>query len=168
MASRREAREAVFSLLFETDFHGEDSPSDILSMAREDREIANDPYIESTYFGVMEKRAVADVLIGRFSNGWKTTRISHVARAVLRLCTYEMLYTDVPLQVALNEAVELVKKFDDPKARPFINGVLNSIKNEIEAQGKGACAEKCEQALKDAEADSAESIETTNASDLQE
>ena len=93
--------------------------------------------VEKTYLGAMEHRVVLDVLLSKFSNGWKTDRMSRVSRAVLRLGTYEMLYCkDIPANVSLNEAVELAKKFDDPKARAFVNGVLNSIKTELDAHAE--------------------------------
>jgi N utilization substance protein B len=150
--SRREARRAVFELLFETEFNSDRTPVDVLALAREDRDLGDDDYVEKTYLGAVEKVAVIDVLLSKFSRGWKTDRMSRVSRAVLRLCTYELLYTDVPANVALNEAVELTKKFDDPKARAFVNGVLNSIKNEIEKTGAGTLVANCEAALAEAEA----------------
>ena len=55
----------------------------------------------------------------------------------MRLATYEMLFEkDIPHSVSINEAIELTKKFDDPKARAFVNGVLNSVKDKIEAMGE--------------------------------
>lgn len=150
--SRREARRAVFELLFETEFNSERTPEEVLALAREDRDLGEDDYVEKTYLGAVEKIAVVDVLLSKFSRGWKTDRMSRVSRAVLRLCTYELLYTDVPASAALNEAVELTKKFDDPKARAFVNGVLNSIKNEIEKTGAGTLVANCEAALAEAEA----------------
>ena len=55
----------------------------------------------------------------------------------MRLCVYELLYRDdIPTNVSINEAVELSKKFDDSKARGFVNGVLNGVKNLIETEGK--------------------------------
>ena len=61
--------------------------------------------------------------------------MSKMSRSVLRLCVYEMLYEkDIPYSVSINEAVELTKKFDDDKARPFVNGILNSVKCELEAK----------------------------------
>ena len=75
-----------------------------------------------------------DEVIMRHSNGWKTSRITPVSRSVIRLCIYEMLYMDdIPAAVSLNEAIELVKTFDDHKMRAFVNGLLNGAKNEIEA-----------------------------------
>ena len=69
------------------------------------------------------------------SNGWKTTRITPVSRSAMRLCIYEMLYMDdIPVAVSLNEAIELVKKYDDMKVRAFVNGVLNGAKSDIEAK----------------------------------
>jgi N utilization substance protein B len=142
--SRRELREAVFVLLFESDFHCEKQPADILALAREERDVWEDPYIEKTYFGIMEKAAALDIMIGRYSKDWKVSRLSHVSRAVLRLGAYELLYSDLAAEIALNEAIVIDKKFDDPKARKFINGVLNAIKNEIEEKGKDDCIARYE------------------------
>ncbi len=150
--TRRQAREAVFELLFETEFTSERTPEETLALALEQREMAEDDYVRATYLGAMAHRAALDVLLGRFSKGWKTDRMSRVSRAVLRLGTYEMLYCDdIPSSVSLNEAVELAKKFDDPKARAFINGVLNSIKNEIEEKGTDAVIAACETEISAAE-----------------
>jgi N utilization substance protein B len=150
--TRRQAREAAFELLFETEFTSERTPEETLTLALEQREMAEDDYVRAAYLGAMEHRAVLDVLLSRFSKGWKTDRMSRVSRAVLRLGTYEMLYCeDIPTSVSLNEAVELAKKFDDPKARAFINGVLNSIKNEIEEKGAANVIAACEAGLAAAE-----------------
>ena len=149
--TRRQAREAVFELLFETEFDGDRTPEQVLVLAKEDRDLGEDGYVEATYLGAMAHRPVLDVLLSKFSHGWKTDRMSRVSRAVLRLCTYEMLYCkDIPTNVSLNEAVELAKKFDDPKARAFVNGVLNSIKGEIEKQGADVVVANCEAALTEA------------------
>ena len=61
--------------------------------------------------------------------------MSKVSLSVLRLCVYEMLYEEIPFAVSINEAVELSKIFDDDKAKGFINGILNSIKNELTENG---------------------------------
>ena len=156
--TRRELRETVFALLFETDFHKEKSAADVLALAKEEREIVEHEYIDTTFLGATEKMAVLDVMIGRFSKDWKVSRLSHVSRAVLRLGTYELLYSDLPVQIALNEAIVIAKKFDDPKARPFVNGVLNGIKNEIEDKGKDACIAIYEQAAAQAVAPAVEAV----------
>lgn len=151
--TRRQAREAVFELLFETEFDQDRTPEQVLELAREDRDLTQDHYVETTYLGAMVHREVLDMLLSKFSHGWKTDRMSRVSRAILRLGTYEMLYCkDIPVNVSLNEAVELTKKFDDPKARAFVNGVLNSIKNEIEKTGAETVIANCEAALAQAQA----------------
>ena len=130
--NRHEAREAVFLLLFETEFRKEEGAEAIFASAMENREIEEDAYVRDTYLGTLAHEQELDELINRHSNGWKTSRISRVSRSIIRLCTYEMLYCDeIPESVSLNEAVELCKKYDEEKARPFLNGVLNGVKTEI-------------------------------------
>jgi len=100
------------------------------------REIGEDAYLRRVYFGVGEHRDELDEIINRHAKGWKMTRISRVSRSLLRLSAYEMLYCeDIPNSVSINEAIELCKKYDEEAARPFVNGVLNGIKDEIAAHG---------------------------------
>ncbi|MBE6554709.1 MAG: transcription antitermination factor NusB [Ruminococcaceae bacterium] len=131
--NRREAREAVFELLFETEFKQDEEREGIFNLSTVNREIEEDDYIKTTYFGVCAHTEELDALIGKHARGWKTTRISRVSRSILRLSIYEMLYCkDIPVNVSINEAIELSKKFDEESAKAFINGILNSAKNEIE------------------------------------
>ena len=133
--NRREARKAVFELLFETEFKQNEAREEIYALSVENREVENSPYIHSTYFGVCERLEELDELINRHANGWKTSRISKVSRSILRLATYEMLYCeDIPLNVSINEGIELCKEFDEEKAKAFVNGVLNGVKEEIEGK----------------------------------
>lgn len=135
--TRKEAREEAFRLLFETEFHGEDTPDAVYALSEDNREVGENDYIKAVYFGVREHLGEIDEMISRHSKGWKTGRISPVSRCAIRLCIYEMLYCeDIPSSVSLNEAVELVKKYDEPKMRAFVNGLLNGAKNEIEAAGE--------------------------------
>ena len=134
--NRREAREAAFTLLFETEFRRDETFETIFNTSTENREIGEDAYLKRVYFGVCEHRAELDDIINRHAKGWKMTRISRVSRSLLRLSAYEMLYCeDIPNSVSINEAIELCKKFDEEAARPFVNGVLNGIKDEIAAGG---------------------------------
>ncbi|MBQ7153190.1 MAG: transcription antitermination factor NusB [Clostridia bacterium] len=136
--TRKEAREAVFSLLFETEFKEGQAPESIFATSTQNWEYAEDQYISDVYFGVCQKKAELDEIISRHAKGWKLNRMSVASRSIIRLATYEMKFMDsIPLPVSLDEAVELAKKFDDEKARPFINGVLNGIKDEIESAGSG-------------------------------
>ena len=137
--TRTEAREEVFYLLFESEFQKDRTPEEIYEMALEARDLTErtsarqSAYIHDVYFGICEKREELDEIIARHSNGWRPDRIVPVSRSLLRLCIYEMLYVeDVPSAVAINEAVELTKKFEEPKSKSFVNGILNSVKKELE------------------------------------
>ena len=139
--TRREAREAVFCLLFETEFHKDRSPEEIYELAFQTRDLdlpenaRQVSYIKSTYLGVQEKLEELDALISEHAKGWRADRIAPVSRNLLRLCIYEMKYsTDVPAAAAIDEAVELSKKFDEEKAKAFVNGILNSVKLALEAK----------------------------------
>lgn len=133
--TRKEAREEAFRLLFETEFRSAETPDAIYALSADNREIAENAYIKQVYFGVREHLAEIDAIIVNHSKGWKPERITPVSRSIIRLCIYEMLYMkDIPVAVSLNEAIELVKKFDDAKVRAFVNGVLNGAKDEIEAK----------------------------------
>ena len=80
--------------------------------------------------GVCQNAEMLDGEIDKNAKGWKAARLSKVSRSILRLCIYEMLFVeDIPCLVSINEALELAKLYEDDKARPFINGVLNAVKN---------------------------------------
>ena len=133
--TRKEARQEAFRLLFETDFRTDEDPAEIFALSEENREISGNAYIKTVYFGVREHLEEIDAIIMRHSNGWKPSRISPVTLSAARLCIFEMLYMeDIPNAVSLNEAIELVKTFDDSKMKAFINGLLNGAKNEIEGK----------------------------------
>jgi N utilization substance protein B len=75
-----------------------------------------------------EKAGELDELIGRYAKGWKSERISRTARAILRIALCEILYMDeIPAAVAINEAVELDKSYDEPETVAFVNGVLGGF-----------------------------------------
>lgn len=133
--NRKEARTLVYEMLFEADFRSDDSPEAIFDTARSVRDIPSDDYIDAVFYGVTEHKAELDARIEGCSNGWKASRISRPAITAMRIAVFEMLYSrDIPYSVSINEAVELVKKYDDDKARAFVNGVLNKVKDNIAAE----------------------------------
>ena len=130
--SRREAREILAGLLFETEFRTDEDVNGIFALACEDRDIPDVEYIRRGYFGIYDNAAQIDEMIGKHSKGWKTERMSRVSRAVLRLAVYELAFCDdIPSRVSINEAIELTKKYDDDKAKAFVNGILNAVKNDV-------------------------------------
>lgn len=132
MLTRRESREAVFGMVYELEFNREYNVDEIYDNAIEEREIEENDYIRDTFYGVAGKLEEIDALIADKSQGWNLDRISRVSRAAMRLCIYEIKWTETPYNIAINEAVELVKKYDDVKAKGFVNGVLNAIAKDTE------------------------------------
>lgn len=85
-------------------------------------------YIRTLTSMSREKADELDELIDRYAKGWKSGRISRTARAILRIALCEILYMDdIPAAVAINEAVELDKGYDDPETVAFVNGVLGGF-----------------------------------------
>jgi N utilization substance protein B len=137
--TRREAREITLELLFEMGFHTEETPEGIIERAVQMREIQVNEYVKRVFLGVNEKIEFIDSLLDKHSHGWKKSRISPVARAAIRLAIYEMYFCeDVPDTASINEALELIKKYDDAdKVKPFVNGVLNAVLKEKNEGGEG-------------------------------
>ena len=140
--NRKTARENAFILLFEKAIKSDETYEEIFIKATEQRSLEVDDYVKSVFFGNAENEKIIDMKIEECLVGWKKDRISFVASAVIKLSTYELMFMDdIPVKVSINEAIELAKKYDEDKARPFINGVLNSVKNELEnANADGAKA----------------------------
>ena len=131
--TRREAREQAFALVFEKTFH-DCGFDEIICNASDASEIVVDNFAKKEAEGVYENLDEIDGVISANLRGWTIARISRVALSILRLAVYEIKYSEeVPTSVAINEAVELAKKFgtdDDPS---YINGVLGSVAKAVDA-----------------------------------
>lgn len=132
--TRHKERELAFSLLFEKNFDSTREVQEIYDTAIDFRNEEESDFVKSILNGVSENNAEISALIEKNSQGWKINRISRVSFSILQLAVYEMLYTDIPLRVSINEAVELAKAYDDEKASAFVNGVLNSIARTVEGK----------------------------------
>lgn len=147
---RDTAREIAIHIVFGTPFSG-GSANDFLeeffsgehfaSLPEELELFAVQPdensmeYIRRTANGVFEHLEEIDSLLGSASRGWSVGRLSGTARSVMRVAVYEMLYSDdVPVGAAINSAVEIDKKYDEPDVVSFVNGVLGSVAKGISAK----------------------------------
>ncbi len=133
--SRSSAREYVFALLFAKAFSPEEAADTFYALELENAEIEfgdQIDYVHDVFFGIMDSHADIDEKISAAATGWALTRLAKVTLSIMRLCVYEMTsVSDVPKRVALNEAVELAKKYDEDSAPAFVNGVLNTISHEL-------------------------------------
>ena len=129
--SRINARRNAFSLLFQYDFIDIDEIDEnkkIFFSENPEIEEADKKYILETVDGTMKNLEEIDGIIGEHAKGWTIERMSKVDLAILRLAVYEMLFSDeAPNSVAINEAVELAKKYSSDEAPSFINGILGKI-----------------------------------------
>lgn len=126
--TRKEMREEAFKLSFELLLN--DSPLDeIVDNANEADDINYSEYALDCANGILQHKDELDEYIAKYlKTGWKLSRISKVSYAILRLALYEILYVDsVPTPVAINEAVELAKKYTIPDDSSFINGILGNF-----------------------------------------
>ena len=129
--TRREAREELFRMVFEMSFKTAEELDETLGYAREERMI-DDEYIFISLVGIYDNIEYIDARISENAKSWKVERISKASMSAMRVAVYEMLYASLNYRIAINEAVELVKKYDDEKAPKFVNGILNKI---AEAEG---------------------------------
>ncbi len=129
--TRSKAREFAFGLLFAKAFAPEEDADAFWAQEMENSETElgkQADYVRAVFFGVADHEAELDAKIAEAAVGWNLNRLSKASLAIMRLCVYEMMWVDdVPRRVALNEAVELAKRFDDDNAPGFVNGVLNNI-----------------------------------------
>ena len=129
--NRRESRIRAFELLFETDFQKEAIDwTRIYESAMRNRGLGNHVFVKTLYSNAVEHQKEIDHLIESSAENWRLSRMSAVTRAVLRLCVGELLYSDIPAKVAINEAVEISKLYNDEKSTAFVNGILNKIASE--------------------------------------
>ena len=133
--NRSKLRENIFKLLFMTEFNGAEEMPEQLSMYFSEIEDLNEKdraYMEVKYQNIMDREAQLDALLNDASSGWKTSRMSKVDLTILRLAVYEMKFDeDVPVKVAINEAVEMAKRFGQDGSASFINGILGTISRTL-------------------------------------
>ena len=128
---RSELREHIFRMLFLIEFNGEEEMPEQVELYLDKIDgltEQNRDYIVNKYAAIVEKVEEIDKLLNLSTTGWKTTRMNKVDLTILRLAVYEIKWDeDVPAGVAINEAVELVKKYSSDEGPSFVNGVLGKI-----------------------------------------
>ncbi len=126
--SRRELREQIFKLLFRVEFNSPEDMSEQETLFFEDEDAAEGKdaaYISDKYHKIRQKLPEIDRQLNEKTEGWNTDRMSKVDLTILRLAVYEIHYDDsVPTGVAINEAVEIAKKFGQDASPGFVNGIL--------------------------------------------
>ena len=127
--SRRELREQIFKLIFRAEFYDKEELPEQEKLVFEDYELNMKPedetYISEKSNKILEKLDEIDGMINQEAKGWTTERMGKIELTILRLAIYEIKFDeDVPAGVAINEAVEIAKKFGQEESAGFVNGVL--------------------------------------------
>ena len=138
MGSRRKARECALQMLFAADF-ADAVPEEVLKTYWVE---LGDPEVEETArdfatrlaAGTLSHLEALDERIRSRAEHWRIPRMAIVDRNILRLAVYEFLYEPTPRTVAINEALEIARRFSTYEATQFINGILDAIKRDLDEQ----------------------------------
>ena len=139
MRKRTEARQLALQMLYQLDTCGGDLMDEIVPFLKRNTQ-NNDTisYAKELILGTWEKRTHIDKLIGEVAKNWQINRMAIVDRNVLRIGTYELLFkSDIPPAVAINEAIDIAKKFSTKSSGQFVNGILDTIRIRNENTAKG-------------------------------
>ena len=136
MSRRTKAREAALQVLFQDDMVEQVNPGQLDEYLRE--RLKQDDLVElarSLVDGVRKHRKEIDTMIEEAATNWAIDRMATTDRNVIRIAAYEMVFSDTPARVALNEAIEIAKRFGEADSGRFVNGILDRILNSAEESG---------------------------------
>ncbi len=138
---RRIGREVAFQILYSSNFLDVQDTEKLFAVVEhffpdldksEGKKKAKE-FARELIQGVIENRDKLDEIIERYSKNWRLSRIGKIEVTILRLGIFEMMYRiDVPIKVAIDEAVELSKEFGDQRSKKFVNGILDAVSKSIQ------------------------------------
>lgn len=135
MKNRSELREIIMKVIYQVNILKEGNLDyNINELIKEQLEIEND-FVNETVNGIVKKQKEIDTLANKYLKKWTIDRFNKVDQAILSIGIYELIYTDTPSVVAINEALELSKKYSDLDVTKMINGVLDNIYHSEEQNG---------------------------------
>lgn len=127
MKNRSELREMAMKVLYQVYiYQSSNTTYDIDNLIKEQLEVEND-FVNSLVNNIIKKQKEISNMANKYLNDWNIDRLSKVDKAIISIGIYELLYTDTPSVVAINEAVELSKKYSDEKVVKMINAALDKI-----------------------------------------
>ena len=133
--NRSAMRESAFKLLYSLEIQKEENLEEQIDMFCELNEITDNnskAYIKSAILGINKNiDEIINNIEKNLKQDWKLNRISKIDLSILKLAIYEIKFTDVPYKVAINEAVELSKKYGEDKSKNFVNGILASVVKDM-------------------------------------
>lgn len=127
VGTRRESRERALALMYEAEQKGLARFAELLDVLP----VEPEPFAAVLVVGVSDHLAEIDELVGRYSVGWTVARMPAIDRNLLRMATFELGWTDVPVGVCISEAVELAKRYSTDDSHTFVNGLLSRLATEL-------------------------------------
>ncbi len=128
MAGRTRAREVVLQALYQEDLNPRDSRDQVMPLLENRlKEPELRDFALSLVLGVLRNKEELDGLIAAKADNWSVSRMAATDRNILRLGAFEIRYTDTPPRVAVDEAVELAKRFGSASSSQFVNGILDKL-----------------------------------------
>ena len=132
MKNRSELREIIMKVIYQTYILDKTKNEyNIDDLIKEQLEIENE-YVNTCVEGIIKNQKEINKLANKYMNNWTIDRLNKVDKAILSLAIYELMYTDTPSVVAINEVIELSKKYSEEAVTKMINGVLDKIYHEEE------------------------------------
>ena len=126
-SNRSELRKKIMTILYQINVYQNNKMTyDVDAIMKEVMEIDNE-FVKETVYGVITYQQEIDKLANQYLDGWTIDRLGNTDSAILRMGIYELLYTETPDVVCINEAVELAKTYSDDSVRKMINGVLDKV-----------------------------------------
>ena len=127
--TRSELREKIMTILYQINVYRKDEINYNLEDVIKENDKSNNDFIKNIVNGVIEKESELDNLIDKYMKEWQVSRLGNIDKAIFRMSAYELLYTDTPKIVSINEGIELSKKYSDEKITKMLNAVLDEILN---------------------------------------
>ena len=130
MKNRSELREIIMKIMYQVNMFEESNLDyNLNDLIKEQLEVEND-FINETIDGIIKNKEKINSLANKYLKDWTMERLNKVDQAIISLGIYELMYTDKPSIVAINEAIELSKKYSDDAVTKMINGILDKIFHE--------------------------------------
>lgn len=125
--SRSELRKQIMTILYQINIYDNSKMKyNVDDVIKEVSKVENE-FVKDTVYGVITYKNDIDELANKYLNNWTISRLGNTDQAILRMGIYELIYTETPDIVAINEAIELAKSYSDDDVRKMINGVLDKI-----------------------------------------
>ena len=125
--ARSEARKKIMTILYQISLYQEKNISYNIDDVINENLTADDKFVNNIVNGVINKLDKIDTLANKYLSGWTLKRLGYTDQAIIRLSIYELMYTNTPSKVCINEAIELAKKYSDASVVKMINGILDKI-----------------------------------------